>query len=126
MKKQKKEDWPESNPFVEGFLDWMESPDGDLSMEIMDTVSEMLEKADLDAKKQKLIWEDGERLSIDESVQRIHAANPEFPVDRIETHVISWIEMDFAPESYTEQQLDELDRLTESWIDDHERRHRRR
>lgn len=27
--------------------------------------------------------------------------------------------MEFAPESYSRQQLDELDRLTEEWIDDH-------
>ena len=104
MRKQKKVDWPESHPFADGFLDWMDSPDGELSTEIMHTVSVMLEKADLDAKNQKLIWEDGKRLSIDESVQLIHVANPQFPADRIETRVISWIEMDFAPESYTEQQ----------------------
>jgi hypothetical protein len=29
--------------------------------------------------------------------------------------------MEFAPPDYSEEQLDELDRLTEKWIDDHER-----
>jgi hypothetical protein len=27
--------------------------------------------------------------------------------------------MEFAPESYSQEQLDELDRLTEEWIDEH-------
>ena len=29
--------------------------------------------------------------------------------------------MEFAPPDYSEKQLDELDRLTEKWIADHER-----
>jgi len=62
---------------------------------------------------------DGKRLSIDQSVQRIHADYPEFPLDLIEYKIIAWLEMGFAPESYSQEQLHELDRLTEQWIDDH-------
>ena len=80
-----------------------------------------IEKADVDAKNREIIWEDGKRLSITESVQRVHADYPEFPLELIETHLISWLEMEFAPPSYSEKQLDELDRLTEKWIEDHER-----
>lgn len=123
MKKQKKSnlpDLPESNPFVKGFLDWMGSPDGELSIEVMDTLFPLLEKMDVDAKARKLIWQDGKRLSIDESVQRIQAEYPQFPAERIEDKLISWLEMEYVPEHYSEQQLDELDRLTEQWIVDHE------
>jgi hypothetical protein len=124
MKKQKKENPPDSNPFVEGFLDWMGSPDGELSIEIMDELFALLETVELDAKARKLIWANGKRLSIDESVQHIHADYPQFPVERIADRLISWIEMDYAPESYSEQQLDELDRITEQWIEDYERSRR--
>lgn len=124
MKKQKKSSPPEGNPIVEEFLDWMDSPDVELSIEVMDTLLPLLEKMDVDAKARKLIWEDGKRLSIDESVQRIHADYPQFPADRIEGRLISWIEMEYAPEHYSEQQLDELDRLTEQWVDDHEHHQR--
>jgi len=37
----------------------------------------------------------------------------------IETHVVGWLES-FAPESYSERQLEALDRLAEEWLDDHE------
>ena len=111
----------EDNPFVEDFLAWMNSPEGELSDAARETVWTLLEKADVDAKKRKIIWQDGQRLSITESVQRIHADYPDFPLELIETHLIGWLEMEFAPPSYSEKQLDELDRLTEKWIDDHER-----
>jgi len=119
---KKREKHPlEDNPFVEDFLAWMNSPEGALSDAAHETVWTLLEKADVDAKKRKIIWQDGQRLSITESVQRIHADYPDFPLELIETHLIGWLEMEFAPPSYSEKQLDELDRLTEKWIDDHER-----
>jgi len=112
----------EDNPFLEGFAGWMDSPEGELSSEVLDAVWMLLEKVDVDAKNRKIIWEDGKRLSITESVQRIHAGCPEFPLELIETHLIGWLEMEFAPPTSSQEQLDELDRLTENWIEDHERR----
>ena len=35
--------------------------------------------------------------------------------------MLGWLE-GFAPESYSERQLEELDRLTEQWLDDYERK----
>lgn len=109
------------NPFLDGFLEWMDSPEGELSGETSDAVCALLQEADVDAKRRKIIWADGKRLSIAGSVQRIHAACPDFPPELIEEHLIGWLEMEFAPATYSQQQLDELDRLTEKWIDDHER-----
>ena len=111
----------EDNPFLDGFLEWMGSAEGELSGEVSDAVWMLLETVDVDAKKRKIIWEDGKRLSIAESVQRIHADHPDFPPELIEEHLIGWLEMEFAPPNYSQEQLDELDRLTEKWIDDHER-----
>ena len=74
---------------------------------------------DVDATNRKLIWEDGRRLSIDESVQRIRGDYPDFPIELIETHLIAWLEMEFAPKTYSREQLDELDRLTEKWVNEH-------
>jgi hypothetical protein len=42
------------------------------------------------------------------------------PRDLIETHVLGWLES-CAPASYSERQLEELDRLIEPWLDDYER-----
>ena len=111
----------EDNPFVEDFVEWMGSPEGQLSSEVSDAVWMLLEQTDVDAKNRKLIWKDGKRLSITESVERIHVDYPDFPLEMIEEHLIGWLEMEFAPPTYSQEQLDELDRLTEEWIDDHER-----
>ena len=111
----------EDHPFVDDLIDWMGSAEGELSGVARDAVWMVLEKVEVDAKQRRLIWEDGQRLSITESVQRLHADYPDFPLELIETHLIGWLEMEFAPPTYSQQQLDELDRLTEQWIDDHER-----
>jgi len=111
----------EENPFAEGLFEWMDSPEGELSNAALDAVFDALAKADIDPRKRKIVWEDGQRLSIPETVQRIHASNPDLAPELIESHVLGWLE-GFAPESYSERQLEELDRLTDKWVDDHERK----
>ena len=63
----------------------------------------------------------GCRKIIDTLRRRILADHTEFPAELIEDQVISWLDGIYAPEGATQQQLDELDQLTEKWIDDHER-----
>jgi len=82
-----------------------------------------LQEVDVDAPHRKLIWDDGKRLSIDESVQRLLGDFPDFPAELIETHLIAWLEMEFTPKTYSQEQIDELDRLTEKWVDDHYSQH---
>ena len=91
----------ENNPFIDGLFEWKDSPRGQLSDEVREAAWQHLEKVDVDATNRKLIWEDGRRLSIDESVQRIHCDYPDFPVELIETHLIAWLEMEFAPKTYS-------------------------
>ena len=114
----------ENNPFVDEFLEWVESPQGELSAEASEVTRDALRDVVVDAIDRKLVWSDGQRLSIDASVQRIHHEYPQLPIELIDTHLTGWLEMDFAPAHYSRAQLDELDRLTEAWIDDHYR-HRR-
>jgi hypothetical protein len=108
---------------------WVESPDqfmpvfseeDERLLEDIDVVLSFLTKADVDARRRKIIWEDGQRLSITQSARRIHAAHPDLSLEQIEDSVIGWLEMEFAPETYSEEQLDELDRLTEKWVDSHQ------
>jgi len=109
----------ENNPFIDGLFEWMDSPRGQLSDEVREATWHGLEKVGVDATHRKLIWEDGRRLCIDESVQRILGDYPDLPVELIETHLIAWLEMEFAPKTYSQEQIDELDRLTEKWVNDH-------
>ena len=113
----------EDNPFIEGFLGWMDSPEGQQSIEALDLVHDALDHADVDARQRRIVWTDGKRLSIEESADRLHAEYPDVPRDVIEAHVFGWLE-NCAPESYSEQQLEEFDRLMQPWIDDYERKQR--
>jgi hypothetical protein len=113
----------ENNPFIDGLFEYMDSPRGQLSDEVREVVWQLLEKVDVDATHRKLIWEDERRLSIEESVQRIHGDYQEYPVELIEARLISWLEIEFALETYSQEQLDELDRLTEKWVNDHYDQH---
>ena len=110
-----------SLPFFDGLFDYMDSPEGELSGEVGDTVSSVLKHADVDTDNRRIVWEDSQRLSIVESAQRIHADYPDYPLDVIDRHVVMWLECDYNPPTYTPEQFDELDRLTAAWIEDHER-----
>lgn len=112
----------ESNPFVEALFEHMRSPEGEFYSEVSETLWPLLQKLQVDAKQRKLIWPDGKRLDLDESAQTIHTDYPDFPRHLIESRLISWLDAEYAPQSYTPEQLDDLDRLTERWIDDHSRR----
>ncbi|HKN46132.1 MAG TPA: hypothetical protein VJW23_19650 [Propionibacteriaceae bacterium] len=121
MGKQRAKHPFEDNFFIDGFLGWMDSPEGQHSIEALDLVFDALEHAGVDAKRRKIVWDDGKRLSIEQSVERIRAAHPDVPRDQIESHVCGWLES-CAPDSYSERQLEELDRLTGPWLADYERK----
>lgn len=110
----------EDNPVIDGFLEWMVAPEGQRSIEALDLVFDALAHAGVDARQRKIVWTDGKRLSIEQSAERIHAEHPGVTRDLIETHVLGWLES-CAPESYSERELAELDRLIEPWLDDYER-----
>ena len=107
------------DPFVDELMDALFSPEGELADEVCEVVSNALQSADIDAKNRRIVWTDGKRLSFTESVQRIGAEHP-YPIELIETALIFWLES-YAPEHYTQAQLDELDRLAEDWLLDLER-----
>jgi hypothetical protein len=110
----------EDNPVIDGFLEWMDAPGGQQSIAALDLVFNALVHAGVDARQRKIVWVDGERLSIEQSAERIHAEHPGVRRDLIETHVLGWLES-CVPESYSERELEELDRLIEPWLDDYER-----
>jgi len=110
----------EDNPFVEGFLEWMDSPEGQRSIEVSDTLWPLMDAVQLDARRRELIWPDDQRLDLDKSIERILQQYPDFPPARVESFLISWLEH-YSPKNYSQQQLHELDELTEEWINERER-----
>ena len=112
------------NPFLDDLLAWRHSPEGEQFAEFSDALCDVMEDVGLDARQRQLVWPDGERLDLAQSVARIHRQNPDLRCDWIEEYVIDWIEIDYAPEHYSKAQLDELDKLTARWIADYLRRRR--
>jgi hypothetical protein len=119
-KRRAKHPFEDDNPFIDGLLEWIDAPEGQQSIEVLDLVFDALAHAGVDARQRKIVWADGKRLSIAQSVERIHAGRPDAARDLIETHLLGWLES-CVPESCSERQLEELDRLIEPWLDDYER-----
>ena len=57
----------EDNPVINGFLEWMDAPEGQQSIKALDLVFDALEHAGVDARQRKIVWADGKRLSIEQS-----------------------------------------------------------
>jgi len=106
--------------FMDDFHEWMDSPEGQQSIEAHDMVFDALKDADVDPKRRKIVWGDGQRLSIKQTAKRVHAQHPDMPLDQIESHVVGWLES-CAPAHYSDRQMEELDRLIQPWLDDYER-----
>ena len=121
MGKRRAEHPVENGSFIDDFLEWMGSPEGELSIDAHNVVFDALKNADVDPRRREIVWDDGQRLSIEQSAERIHAWHWDTRYDQIEIHVVGWLES-FAPESYSERQLEELDRLTDPWLDDYQRK----
>lgn len=125
MGRQRKEHPQDSifadNPFLDGLFEWMDSPEGQNSIAIRDALWDLLEGVQLDAKKRKLIWPEAEPLDLEQSIRRVQKEYPDFPRDEIEEFLLDWIDS-YAPENYSQAQLDELDSLTERWVADHLRK----
>ena len=67
MGKRRAESAFEDNPVINGFLEWMDAPEGQQSIEALDLVFDALEHAGVDARQRKIVWADGQRLSIEQS-----------------------------------------------------------
>ena len=116
----------ENNPFLEGFSDWMNSPEGELSREVSESVWELLDTMSVvDARNRKIIWDDGTTLDIPKCIERIHSAFPHFPLQLIETHLLAWLESGFVPHGYSQERLQQLDGLIERWLNHYHRRRRK-
>ena len=99
----------------------MDSPEGQPYMEVRDTLAELLENVQLDAQHRQFIWPDRKRRSLDQSVRYIRKQYPRFPAHTIADALISWVEQGYVPKDHSAQELAELDRLTEQWVDEYER-----
>ena len=86
-----------------------------LSEQALFEVLDALEEASVDPHERKIIWADGSRLSIEDTARRIHSESG-MSLDKIQSHVVGWLEMTYEPRGLTEQQMEEFELLIERWI----------
>ncbi|MDZ7667404.1 MAG: hypothetical protein U5K27_19095 [Desulfotignum sp.] len=105
--------------FLEDFLEWMGSPEGAESMDALDYVFNALDGAIVDPVKRRIHWQNGESLSIDQSVDRI---GKDSGLDRqsILSHLIGWLQMEYIPEGLNEKQMELFENQIESWVEEYE------
>jgi len=109
----------QAGTFPEDFLEWMVSAEGAESMGALDYVFNALHGAKVDPVKRTINWPDGERLSIEQSVDRIVKDSG---LDRklILTHLIGWLQMEYMPEGLDEKQMELFENQIESWVGKYE------
>ena len=89
------------------------------SEQVLFEVLDALEHASVDARERKILLADGARLSIEETARRIHGQSG-MPLDRIQSHVVGWLEMTYEPKGLDEHQREEFELLIEQWITPYE------
>ncbi len=110
---------PESdNDFMDGFSKWLESEDGQHSMEAVDYVFEALKGAALDIAGRRIVWADGQKLTIDQSVKKIYNQT-EMTVAAIRSHIIGWLELGYEPKGLDDDQMELFESQVNAWIDEY-------
>ena len=106
--------------FTDGFAQWMGSEEGLQSMNALDWVLDAFEGASVDASEKRIIWPDGQRLSIEQSVERIQETSG-LDKHAILNHVIGWLQMEYVPEELDDKQMEMFESQINDWVEEYEK-----
>lgn len=109
-----------SDSFLDDFSAWLDSPEGEESMDVLDCVFNSLDGATVDPLKKRIIWPDGVSLSLDQSVERI-MKDSGFKKQVILNHLIGWLQMEYIPEGLNEEQMEQFENQIERWVEKYEK-----
>ena len=101
------------------FFDRLESEAYEVASQAMDDVEMALDSASVDINNRKIIWADGERLSIDQSAIKISLFS-KVDIKILKYHIFLWLEMDFVPEDLNEKEMEIFEKQISLWINDYE------
>ena len=108
---------PLETDFMEGFAQWLESEEGLQSQEAVDRVYNALDGASVDISEKKIIWSDGQRLTIEQSAERIHRET-NLCQDTIISHIIGWLQMEYVPEGLDDEQMEMFESRINAWVEE--------
>jgi len=101
------------------FFDWLESDAGEAASQAVDDIQMALAGATVDINNRKIIWANGERLSIDQSAKKINS-NSKVDIKILKHHIVLWLEMDFVPDDLNEKEMETFEKQIAQWINDYE------
>lgn len=104
---------------IEDLFEWLCGPEGQLYEEVQFAVMDEIENAQLDLQDRVIVWEDGQRLSIEQTVKRIHLKT-RLPMDKIESRVIGMLQMHFVPEDQSYENMELFEAMIEDWLRDYQ------
>jgi hypothetical protein len=111
------DDLVDDNPFVDGLFTFMDSDEGRNYIHLSDALWSLVDKVQVDAKKRLFIWPDAKQRDLDQSITYIYKKYPNFSKESIKDFLADWLLSGYDPENYSPAQLDELDKLTQCWVD---------
>lgn len=103
------------NEFMGGFFKWLESEEGQNSIEALEYVFEALKGADLDVYEKKIIWMDGQKLTIDQSAEKIHQQTG-MNIEKIRSHIVGWLQMEYEPKDLDDKQMQLFESQIDAWV----------
>ncbi|MBC8392685.1 MAG: hypothetical protein H8E17_09005 [Deltaproteobacteria bacterium] len=106
---------------MKGFTKWMGSEEGLQSMEALDYVFEALDGAEVDIAEKKIIWADGQILTIEQSAERIQK-QAGLDMYAILSHIIGWLQMEYVPKELDDKQMEMFEYHIDVWVEEFENR----
>ena len=103
--------------FQDEILDDIEETAAEISTNAMNAVFEAFEGADIDLQARKIIWGDGESLTIEQSAKKI-SMEAGADIVAVTNHIICWLTMDFMPKGLNQEQKDSFEDQVDAWVND--------
>ena len=82
--------------FMEGFCEWLGTEEAEQDSLAIDEIAAAFKDATVDVPNRKIIWHNGQTLSVEESAKRIHSST-EIPINSLCVHIAAWLDMHYEP-----------------------------
>ena len=69
--------------------------------------------------EKRIIWSDGQWLTIEQSAERIHS-EMSLCQDAIINHIMGWLQMEYVPEGLDDEQMEMFESHINEWVEEYE------
>ena len=86
--------------------------------DILDIVDEAIKEAFINTDKRLIIWPNGERLTVDQSAEKIKGEN-DLDIEVVKDCIMAWVEMDAQPENKNKKQEEIFLKEIQNWVNEY-------